>query len=146
MTYSYSKDGNKQIAKNFKVKEFRCKDGTDKIEIDMGLVNILQMIRDKFNSSLNINSAYRTESYNKKIGGSSTSKHCLGMACDFTVKGVPVDIVAMYVDTIFPNTLGIEVAENGSYIHIDTRTKKWRAWTKSGGSQYTTVSNLFPKK
>lgn len=146
MTYSYSKDGNKQISKNFKVKEFRCKDGTDKIEIDMGLVNILQMIRNKFNCSVNINSAYRTETYNKKVGGSPTSKHLLGMACDFTVKGVPVEVVAMYVDTIFPNTLGIEVAENGSYIHIDVRTEKWRAWTKKGGSKYTTVTNLFPKK
>lgn len=146
MTYSLKKDGTKQISKNFKVKEFRCKDGSDKIEIDMGLVNILQMIRDKFNSPLNINSAYRTEAYNKKVGGSNTSKHLLGMACDFKVTNVPVEVVAMYVDTLFPNTLGIEVAENGSYIHIDVRTTKWRAWTKKGGSQYTTVTNLFPKK
>ena len=41
-TYSLKSDGETLISTNFKVKEFACKDGTDKILIDIELVNILQ--------------------------------------------------------------------------------------------------------
>ena len=33
-TYSNSKDGNTKVSKNFKVKEFSCKDGSDTVKID----------------------------------------------------------------------------------------------------------------
>ena len=53
--------------------------------------------------------------------------------------------MATYLDTLYPNSLGIEVAEDDSYLHIDVRKNKWRAWAKQSGSQYVTVNNLYPK-
>jgi|GEM_PF-5255594 len=45
--YSYAKDGSKALSKNFHVREFKCKDGSDPIFIDDELVTLLQKIRDK---------------------------------------------------------------------------------------------------
>ena len=69
--YSLERDGEKSLSKNFKVKEFRCKDGSDPIFIDSELVEILQKVRDHFGSPVIINSAYRTAAYNlrKMVGG-----------------------------------------------------------------------------
>lgn len=44
--------------------------------------NILQPIRDHFDAPIHISSGYRSVALNKKIGGSSTSQHCLGQAVD----------------------------------------------------------------
>ena len=40
--FSYAKDGTKFLSTNFRVREFRCQDGTDPIFIDLDLVDILQ--------------------------------------------------------------------------------------------------------
>lgn len=66
--YSKAKDGNKYLSKNFKVKEFACKDNSDTIYIDNQLVWYLQQIKDHYGKAVVINSAYRTFSYNKKVG------------------------------------------------------------------------------
>ena len=58
--YSYAKDGSKALSKNFHVREFKCKDGSDPIFIDDELVALLQKIRDHFGKAVNINSAFRT--------------------------------------------------------------------------------------
>ena len=66
--YSKKKDGNKNLSKNFKVKEFACTDGSDPIFIDTDLVNVLQKIRTHFGKSVTITSAYRTPTKNKAVG------------------------------------------------------------------------------
>ena len=40
--YSLSKEGYKQLSPNFRVREFKCKDGSDPIFIDDELVALLQ--------------------------------------------------------------------------------------------------------
>ena len=76
--YSLKVDGEKNIAKNFKLKEFRCKDGSDEILLDSSFViTKLQSIRDHFNKPVHINSAYRTVSYNESIGGAKNSYHVI---------------------------------------------------------------------
>ena len=37
--YSLAKDGNRKLAPDFKVREFRCKDGSDEILVDEALVD-----------------------------------------------------------------------------------------------------------
>ena len=64
--YSKTKQGNVQVSRNFKVKEFACKDGSDVVFIAPKLVVILQSIRDYYNKPVTINSGYRTVAYNKK--------------------------------------------------------------------------------
>lgn len=86
-TYSLVRDGEKQLTKDFRVREFRCKDGSDKILIDTDLVNLLQQIRDAFGRAVTINSAYRTPTHNKRVGGASNSQHVKGTAADIRVPG-----------------------------------------------------------
>lgn len=120
--YSLKKDSEKKLSTNFKVKEFACKDGSDKILIDTDLVNLLQKIRSHFNKSVKITSGYRTESHNKKVGGATNSYHTKGMACDIQVSGVHPILVAMYAEKL--NAGGIGVYSN--FVHVDTRKKNTR--------------------
>lgn len=126
--FSKKTDGEMQISKNFKVREFACKDGSDIVLIDPLLLWILQNVRDHFGKPVNINSAYRTPSHNSKpsVGGSTDSKHMYGMAADIVVKGVSAKDVQDYLEKVMPMTGGIGKAE--SYTHVDTRAEKTR-WT-----------------
>ena len=128
-TYSKSKDGQKKLSVNFKVIEFACNDGSDKILIDTELVNILQKIRTYFNKSVIINSAYRTSAYNKKVGGVSNSQHTLGTAADIVVSNINPKDVAIYIESIMPNTGGIGLYKD--FVHIDTRKTRSR-WENFG--------------
>lgn len=116
--YSKSRDGNTYLSRNFKVKEFACKDGSDTILIDKQLVDYCQKIRDHFGKPVTITSAYRTDSWNRKVGGVTNSYHKKGMAADIIVKGVSPKQVAAYAKSI-----GIKgVGTYNSFTHIDTRT------------------------
>lgn len=122
--YSKKADGNKKLSTNFRVSEFRCKDGSDVILIAPALVTILQNIRSHFKKPLIINSAYRTYTHNKKVGGSPTSQHLYGLAADIKISGVPPKTVANYAETLMPNKGGIGVYKN--FVHVDVRETKSR--------------------
>lgn len=122
--YSYAKEKNVSLSKNFKAKEMRCKDGSDVIFVAPALVDILQKIRDHFGKPVTINSGYRTVSYNKKIGGATYSQHCYGTAADIKVSGVKPKDVAAYVETLMLNWGGIGIYKN--FTHVDVRDTKSR--------------------
>lgn len=124
-TYSKKKDGGVKLSANFRVSEFACNDGSDKILIDLDNVKKLQIIRNYFNKSIKITSGYRTKSYNAKIGGTSSSYHCKGMATDIVVKGVDSVKVAMYAESI--GCGGVIWYPLKKFTHIDTRPNKYHA-------------------
>lgn len=131
--YSNSKEGYKQLSPNFRVREFRCKDGSDPIFVDDALVSILQKIREHFGKALTITSAYRTPAHNKACGGAAYSQHLYGRAADFKVAGVGPDTVAAYAETLLPDRGGIGIyppkaGRATGWVHIDTRPEKsrWR--------------------
>lgn len=119
-TYSYKTDQDIYVSKNFKVKEFHCKDMSDKILIDTKLIYYLQCIRDYFDKPVLINSAYRTESYNIKVKGAKNSYHLKGRAADINIKGVSPKEIAAYAESI--GILGI--GEYPTFVHVDTRDNK----------------------
>lgn len=80
--YYKSKVGNENVSDNFKYKEFACKDGSDMFYLDKDMIPVIQKFRELVEYPVVINSAYRTESYNKKVGGSSGSYHLKGQAFD----------------------------------------------------------------
>ena len=123
--YSVKKNGNEKLSDNFKVKEFRCKDGSDSVLIDGKLVDILQSIRDYFGKPVTVNSAYRNTTYNRKIGGASGSLHVKGMAADIVVSGVAPTEVAKYAERIGVKGIGLyETKKDGYFVHVDTRPAK----------------------
>ena len=131
--YSLSKEGHKQLTPNFRVREFRCRDGSDPIFVDDALVSILQKIREHFGKALIITSGYRTPGHNKACGGAAYSQHLYGRAADFKIAGVGPDTVAAYAETLLPGRGGIGVyppkaGRATGWVHIDTRASKsrWR--------------------
>lgn len=133
-TYSLKNDGNTYLSDHFCVKEFRCKDGTDEILIDTELVKMLEQLRAKLGEKLggevriNINSGYRTASHNQKVGGSSTSKHCKGMAADIICK---LDGKIVHAKEVCAAAQDLDV-DGVAYIssgatHVDVRGYCWWA-------------------
>ena len=122
--YSLAKDGGKQITPHFKVKEFRCYDGSDTIFVSQELAEVLEKIRVHFGKPVTINSGYRTEAKNKAVGGAAYSQHKYGTAADITVKGVAPKDVAAYAETILVGMGGIGIYK--SFTHIDVRKTKSR--------------------
>lgn len=122
--YSKAKDGNKKLSTNFRVREFACTDGSDPIFIDSDLVSVLQKIRTHFGKSVTINSAYRTPTKNKAVGGEIYSQHLYGRAADIMVNSVSPKKVAAYAETLLKNKGGIGIYS--TFTHIDTRATKSR--------------------
>ena len=136
-TFSLNKDGETQLTTNFKIKEFRCKDGSDVIRTDVDFVKEkLQTIRNWAQAPITINSAYRTEAYNQKVGGAKNSYHVKGQAYDIVVKGKTLEEVCKYAESI--GVLGIIQYPNKGFVHIDSRTTKY--YSKDSGK---TSCNTF---
>lgn len=122
--YSKAKNGNTKLSANFKVREFACNDGSDPIFISSELVEVLQKIRDHFGKPVNINSGFRTASYNKKVGGATYSQHLYGTAADIRISGVSPKNIAAYAETLLPNKGGIGIYKD--FVHVDVRDVKSR--------------------
>lgn len=124
-TYSLAKDGNTKLSKNFTVREFACKDGSDTVKICLDNVSKLQAIREHFGKAVRINSAYRTPAHNAKVGGSSNSYHVKGQAADIVISGVSPLKVAMYAESI--GCHGVIYYPVKKFTHVDTRTGTFHA-------------------
>ena len=131
--YSLAKDGNRKLAPDFKVREFRCKDGSDEILVDEALVLLLQCIREHFGKAVTITSGYRTPAHNAKVGGSKSSQHLLGRAADIQVASTSVEDVAAYAESLLHSWGGVgrypvKAGRAKGWVHVDTRPNKSR-WT-----------------
>ena len=103
--YSLARDGERRLAPDFKVRELRCRDGSDTVMVDEALVLLLQCIREHFGKPVVITSGYRTAAHNAAVGGVKSSQHLLGRAADIRVQGVSVEDVAAYAESLMPSTL-----------------------------------------
>ncbi len=122
--YSKSKDGNKKLSTNFRVREFACQDGSDVIFVSPELISLLQKIRTHFGKAVTITSAYRTPSHNKSVGGTTYSQHQYGTAADIKVSGISPKKVAAYAETLLVNKGGIGTYD--TFTHIDVRADRSR--------------------
>ena len=131
--YSLAKDGAKLLAPDFRVREFRCKDGSDEILVDEALVLLLQCIREHFGKAVTITSGYRTPAHNAKAGGTRFSQHLYGRAADIRVQGASVEEVATCAERLLHGCGGVgrypaKAGRAAGWVHVDTRAKKarWR--------------------
>ena len=131
--YSLTKDGNRRLAPDFKVRELRCRDGTDTVMVDEVLTVVLQCIREHFGKAVVITSGYRTAAHNAAVGGAKSSQHLLGRAADIRVQGISVEDVAAYTESLMPDWGGVgrypvKAGRTTGWVHVDTRAEKarWR--------------------
>lgn len=131
--YSLARDGERRLAPDFKVRELRCRDGSDTVMVDETLTVVLQCIRDHFGKPVTITSGYRTPAHNAAVGGAKSSQHLLGRAADIRVAGVSVEDVAAYAESLMPDWGGVgrypvKAGRATGWVHVDTRATKSR-WT-----------------
>lgn len=137
--YSLKADGGKQVSRSFKVREFRCKDGSDRLLVDVDFVtDKLQAIRDHFNAPVTVNSAYRTPEYNGRpdVGGAKASYHLQGRAFDIVVKGhTPIEVAR------YAQALGIPgIIQYNSFVHVDSRPTRY--WARNNAGKVTVRSGF----
>ena len=131
--YSFAKNGDRRLAPDFKVRELRCRDGSDSVMVDETLTVVLQCIREHFGKPVTITSGYRTAAHNAAVGGAKSSQHLLGRAADIRVQGVSVEDVAAYAESLMPDWGGVgrypvKAGRATGWVHVDTRAEKarWR--------------------
>tara|TARA_R100000152_G_C6724791_1_gene150214 strand:+ start:158 stop:577 length:420 start_codon:yes stop_codon:yes gene_type:complete len=125
-----------KLTKNFSLKEFRCKDGTDVPDEYMDnvqeLADNLQVLRDHLGKSIRVISGYRSPKYNRKIDGARRSQHLTASGADIKIKGLlPVEIKVIILDLIREGKMkegGIGVYKG--FLHYDIRGKKVRWYGK----------------
>ena len=87
----------KEVTPHFKFTEFACKDGSPvprEFWYNMRmLAGNLEALRGALKSPIVINSAYRHESYNRRVGGAKNSYHLTCNASDIVVKDYSPSIV-----------------------------------------------------
>lgn len=141
-TYSVSKLGrNYKVSDHFKLSEFQCKNKADKVLIDSQLLSFLEKLRDYLggdgNCTIGINSGYRTEAYNKSIGGASSSTHCKGCAADVVVKQhgkrVSGKLICCLAQTLGFKGIGY-IKGSGYAVHLDMYNRTYRGDERKGYS------------
>lgn len=125
---------------NFSPEELACRgDGT--LKLDFASLDKLQALRTALGKPMIINSAYRSETYNKKIGGAKSSQHILAKAFDVSMANFnPAEFEAAAAKAEFTG-FGHYVSQN--FMHIDTGPA--RRWTGSDGKYFPTKPTATPQ-
>ena len=89
-------------------------------KMDEVFLDLLDELREVCGFPIRFNSTYRDPAYNKKIGGSSGSKHLLGIAADISC----LDSSQRVVIVGHAIRLGLTVGVAGTFIHVDNREKQ----------------------
>lgn len=119
--YSLARDGDARVARNFRVREFACSDGSDPVMIAPLLAVVLQAIRGVAGRAVTITSAYRTPGHNAKEGGAEQSQHLYGLAADIVVAGMAPREVAAIARDLMPDWGGVGIYAQKGFTHIDVR-------------------------
>lgn len=131
-SYSILKNGNRKLSEHFKVREFRCQDGSDPVFIDSELVELLEKIRVHFGKPVTITSGFRTAAHNATVAKAAKySQHLYGKAADIQVEGISVENVYAYADKLLGNAGGCGIYPPGlgranGWVHVDVRKAKSR--------------------
>ena len=123
------------LSANFTLKELTKSDtatrlGLDNTPDDEALENlkvlcekVLQPVREHFGKPVTINSGYRSPESNAAVGGSKTSDHCKGQACDLEIDGVAnPDLAQWIMDNLDYTQLILEFytqgQPNSGWVHV----------------------------
>ena len=121
-----------KVTANFSKQEFDCSDGTEMpLQVFNNVIELaenLEVLRAHFNAPITINSAWRTATYNRQVGGAVNSQHLSGKASDVVVSGVPPEEVANAIEFLIECGLMKEggVGRYDTFTHYDIRGTKAR--------------------
>jgi len=120
------------MTQNFTKEEFDCTDGSEMPNgIYHNMVKVasqLQVLRKVLKKPIHVNSGWRSEEYNAKIGGVKTSQHLVGKAADIAVKGMQPLEVYNAIENLIDNG---DMLQGGlglydTFVHYDIRGKRAR--------------------
>ena len=121
-----------QLTKNFSKSEFDCKCGCEMpqelIPNVQKLANQLQIIRNRVDVPIKINSAYRCPEHNTKVGGVKTSMHLQAKAADIVITGLRPDDTAYIIEELIASgdILQGGLGRYNTFTHYDIRKNKAR--------------------
>ena len=116
-------DKDTQLTQHFKWGEFWCRNIEPPEEYYDNILLVateLEKLRGVVGKPIRINSAYRTPTVNKLLGGSKNSKHLTAEAADIRVIGFPNNEVG-YFAARYTHFQGFGIGR--TYTHLDTRDK-----------------------
>ena len=92
------------------------------------LLSKLDMIREEFGKPIHINSGYRTEAHNEKVGGKPASSHLKGLAVDIACSASRdrFNLIKLFIKH---DITRIGIAKNFIHIDIDSHKDPDVIWT-----------------
>lgn len=144
MAITYKRGSMEALTVHFAKHEFDCKCGCATTKHDPALSAGLEKIRTEIGAPMVINSGYRCPAHNRRVGGSSASKHTTGTAVDVRCDAVNPVLLGIVARKYFKG-VGIYWYGNTAFIHVDTRAIK-ATWLKSLSGEsyrYTTLNSFI---
>lgn len=125
----YTKGQKVRLSPHFSSTEFDCSCNYStcaKTLISDSLIHMLEQLRTAVGTPIHINSGYRCERHNAKIGGEPHSQHVLGKAADISRsdKALWSESERLFAEEVCKNGgLGLYSTPGGRYLffHIDCR-------------------------
>lgn len=119
-----------KLSQHFKLLEFTRSETSKRLNIDNNpgeielanlkrLANEMEKIRKLFGKPIIITSGYRCNKLNSAIGSKPTSRHVLGLACDFFIHGLEIkEIVQTIKDSYLANSVDQCICEFDDWVHL----------------------------
>jgi len=109
---------NIRLSPNFHRSEFACP-VSGIATVDHELLTVLEAVREYFEEPVIVTSGFRSEEYNRKIGGAPSSYHLIGQAADIRILGVGPKTIVKLLRKWYPHKYGI--GEYPAHVHVDIR-------------------------
>lgn len=113
------------LNKDSEPSDFHCSCCNEGALDDAFLFQLLVLLANTSLSELTVNSGYRCSKHNTEVGGTKSSLHLVGRACDFSAKTIQAKTVIL--DAAY--TAGLQgIGLGANFIHLDNREIPAR-WT-----------------
>ena len=113
------------VLPNFSLEELLTKNKVDTFtRLELGVLVLLQTIREDFGYPVIVSSSYRSKAYNKSVNGATSSRHEIGDALDSHPKNMAR--LAEYKKLITKMDIQGGMGLYPLFVHIDTRANKAR--------------------
>lgn len=106
---------------NFQSSELRCRCGrcdSDGNEMDPGLLDRLQQLRDLYGKPLPLSSAYRCPKHPSEAGKAEPGEHALGLAVDVRCRGAEALQILQLALNLGFTRIGVSQKSGTRFLHL----------------------------